>query len=616
MRRTVFTGIDIGNYKTSIGVFVNEKIHIIRESTNSDYRLTYAIIHDVHAGKQLSETKDLPNYFTLLFNHRSIGKIPHYDYRLHNIIANIDWSAPFHNNEDKFLFLNNAKPNDYSLTIKKSTGAIVIEMDILLAIFFLQIRQAIEDYFETNNLNIIATINVPIWFNSRQRECFANGAKGAEFTSYNLISSTTANLIYWQLQMNGRSSNFLTAYKFHSQYNLLLELSDKNFLCCLFEIDENGKLKIIHEHVGWNCGGRFYDYKMFNELPKLKKTRYNFGSTRSLQLKRMNIIKHALSIPLEQRYSTVVQQFEPVLDTIFAPLINEIENGIKSCLKKSELHSIHHLKHIVACGGGFQLEFVRNKLKEILDGIDVEYYSEWPHTVMYGCAIHAYLKAIEDEVIDDKKMSNYGRRHYLPIQLLGERTFFPLNIMMDNLSFPIIHEHTVLPITIPQTLFMKDGGFYSFRINLHDGKHMLTAKNRPILSFSLISMIEMIPRGSPIKIVLTLNENGMIEMKATFSDGVDINLIDLHVEPKHIFPLREFSSSNKAEFLENYNSIRKRFPSLFNINDELEDVEETSRKDLSVVSSEPEKDDPIETDTFYASGSESGDNAEADSIRE
>ncbi|KAI3388336.1 hypothetical protein SNEBB_007332 [Seison nebaliae] len=66
----------------------------------------------------------------------------------------------------------------------------------------------------------------------------------------------------------------------------------------------------------------------------------------------------------------------------------------------------------------------------------------------------------------------------------------------------------------------------------------------------------------------------------------------------------------------NYNSIRKRFPSLFNINDELEDVEETSRKDLSVVSSEPKKDDPIETDTFYASGSESGDNAEVDSIRE
>ncbi|AES98302.1 putative Heat shock protein 70 family [Medicago truncatula] len=376
-----------------------------------------------------------------------------------------------------------------------------------------KMREIAEAFLEFPVKN--AVITVPAYFNDYQRKATIDAGTIAGLNVLRIVNEPTAAAIAYGLDKRtncmGERNIFIFDLGGGTFDVSLLRIKDR--VSHLFKIKKDKVFQVKATAGNTHLGGEDFDSRMVNYFAEefKKKNKVDItGNSRALRRLRTACkrAKRTLSFAVVATIE-VDSLFEGIdffssitrakFEEINMDLFNECLKTVERCLTDANMdkRAVHD---VVLVGGSSRIPKVQQLLQEFFGGKELCKSINPDEAVAYGAAVQAALlsegfKKVPKLVLQDVTPLSLG------IQVIG-----------DIMSV-IIPRNTSIPTKITKGFITDYDNQVCVGIYVYEGERAKASDNNLLGSFDL-NGLPIAPRGHPVKVCFTINENGILVVSA------------------------------------------------------------------------------------------------------
>jgi len=404
-----------------------------------------------------------------------------------------------------------------------------------------------------------AVITVPAYFNDSQRLCTKDAGRLAGLDVVRIINEPTAAAMCYSLDKND-----------DKERNVLIVDSGGGTLDCTLLQMENSFLEV--KSVAGNChlGGEDFDNRMVEYFVNEFKKKYKKDpSNNPRAIRRLKTAcekaKRTLSsatqanIEIDSFYesidffSTITRaRFEELCIDLFKQHLDPIDKVLKdSKIAKSQITDI------VLVGGSTRIPKIQQLISDYFNGKELCKSVNPDEAISTGAAVMA-------AVLSGTKESN------LDSVVLVDVTPLSLGIESRGCEMAVvIPRNTKIPVTKTQTFTTHSDNQPACTIRVFEGERAQTKDNNLLGTFELRDIPPM-PKGTPqIEITLSLDNNGILDVKAVEKSSGKTNSINIKNERGR---LSEEQIKKMLEEAEKMKESDEEFKNLINLKNQYESL--------------------------------------------
>ncbi|CAJ2671072.1 unnamed protein product [Trifolium pratense] len=365
-----------------------------------------------------------------------------------------------------------------------------------------KMREIAEAYLESSVNN--AVITVPAYFNDSQRKATIDAGAIAGLNVMRIMSEPTAAAVAYGLDKRTNCAGERNIFVF--------DLGGGTFDVSLVTIKD--KVFQVKATAGnTHLGGEDFDNRMLNyfvEQFKRKKRVDISGNPRALRRLRTQCerAKRTLSFSVDTTIE-VDALFEGIdfsssitrakFEEINMDLFNECMETVESCLNDSKMDK-SNVDDVVLVGGSSRIPKVQQLLEEFFNGKDLCKSINPDEAVAFGAAVQAAL--LSGGVKNFPKLVLVD---VTPLSLGYEKT-------QDRMTV-VIPRNTPIPVKNSSGCKTVMDNQYSSLINVYEGERTRASHNN-LLGYFRLCGIPPAPRGHPICVSFSIDENGVLTVSA------------------------------------------------------------------------------------------------------
>ncbi|PNX94354.1 heat shock protein [Trifolium pratense] len=407
-----------------------------------------------------------------------------------------------------------------------------------------KMREVAEAYLQSPVKNAVVT--VPAYFNDAQRKATIDAGAIAGINVIRIINEPTAAAIAYGLDKRSDCDSKRNIFVF--------DLGGGTFDVSILTIKGDViEVKAIAGNT--HLGGEDFDNRMVNyfveEFKKKNKLDIS-GNTRALRrlrttcerAKRILSFAFVTTVEVESLFNGI-DFFSSItrakFEEINMDLFNECMRTVESCLSDSKIYK-SDIDEVVLVGGSSRIPKVQDLLLEFFKGKDLCKSINLDEAVAYGAAVQA---AILSEGF--KNVPNLVVRDVTPLSL-------GIAVNLEDIMDVVIPRNTSVPVKkTKQYSTGKDGCVVSIKV--YEGERARATDNNLLGRFSL-SCLPSAPRGQPLKVCFTIDENGTLTVSAKEISTGNMNEITITNDKER---LSTFEIKKMIEEAERYHVEDKKF---------------------------------------------------------
>jgi len=400
-----------------------------------------------------------------------------------------------------------------------------------------KMREIAETYLMSPVKNAVVT--VPAYFNDSQRKATIDAGAVAGLNVIQIINEPTAAAIAYGFDKRGNCDG--------KRNILVFDLGGGTFDVSILTI--KGDVFEVKATAGnTHLGGEDFDNRMVNYFVEEFKRKNKVdirGNPKSLR--RLRTACERAKRTLSFAFVTTVEvdslsqgiDFSSLItrakfEEINMDLFNECTKIVESCLSDSKIH-VSDIDDIVLVGGSSRIPKVQDLLQDLFPE-KVLYKSINPdEAVAYGAAVQAAVLSK-----GYKNVPNLLLQDVTPLSL-------GISINVDHVMDVVIPRNTTVPLGKTKGYVTgDDNGVVS--ISVYEGERARAQDNNLLGSFKL-SCRPGAPRGTPLEVCFSINENGILTVSAKEISTGNTNQITINNEKER---LSTFEINKMIEEAERY----------------------------------------------------------------
>ena len=400
-----------------------------------------------------------------------------------------------------------------------------------------KMREIAETYLMSPVKNAVVT--VPAYFNDSQRKATIDAGAVAGLNVIQIINEPTAAAIAYGFDKRGNCDG--------KRNILVFDLGGGTFDVSILTI--KGDVFEVKATAGnTHLGGEDFDNRMVNYFVEEFKNKNKVdirGNPKSLR--RLRTACERAKRTLSFAFVTTVEvdslsqgiDFSSLItrakfEEINMDLFNECTKIVESCLSDSKIH-VSDIDDIVLVGGSSRIPKVQDLLQDLFPE-KVLYKSINPdEAVAYGAAVQAAVLSK-----GYKNVPNLLLQDVTPLSL-------GISINVDHVMDVVIPRNTTVPLGKTKGYVTgDDNGVVS--ISVYEGERARAQDNNLLGSFKL-SCRPGAPRGTPLEVCFSINENGILTVSAKEISTGNTNQITINNEKER---LSTFEINKMIEEAERY----------------------------------------------------------------
>lgn len=502
-------GIDLGTTYSCVGVWENDHVEIIPNQEGSKTTPSWVAFTDtevlVGENAKLQSANNPKN--TIFDVKRLLGK----HFSSDDIQADIE-NFPYEvvgdrNDIPTINVTHKGQPRSFK---PEQISALILE----------KMRKVAEDYLGKKVKR--AVITVPAYFNDSQRNATKNAATIAGLICDKIINEPTAACMCYGLDRKEDNSKVL-----------IFDLGGGTFDVSILNLYQ-GIFQVLSTSGNTRLGGEDFDHVMVDRLivdfctkNKLSEdtVRENMTERASRKLKiAAERAKRTLSssqsamIEVENLYEGIDllitltrTKFESWCMHLFQKCLKPVQNALKDATLDP-----NQISEVVLIGGSTRIPKVQELLTKFFDGLQLNKSVNPDEAVAYGAAIQG---AILSKCDPSGKTKELLLMDVTPLSLGIESKGGVMSVIIPrNSSIPIKESKIYSTVENQQTSVM---------IKIFEGERKFTNDNHKIGDFDLVDIPRQ-PRGVPkIKVVFSIDANGILNVKAVDKDTGNENEIEI-----------------------------------------------------------------------------------------
>lgn len=404
-----------------------------------------------------------------------------------------------------------------------------------------------------------AVITVPAYFNDSQRLCTKDAGRLAGLDVVRIINEPTAAAMCYSLDKND-----------DKERNVLIVDSGGGTLDCTLLQMENSFLEVKATNGLLHLGGEDFDNRMVEHfLNEFNKKYKKDPSNNPRAIRRLKTAcekaKRTLSsvtqanIEIDSFYESIDffssitrARFEELCIDLFKQHLDPVDKVLKDAkVSKSQITDI------VLVGGSTRIPKIQQLISDYFNGKELSKSVNPDEAVSYGAAIMA-------AVLSGNKESN------LDSVVLVDVTPLSLGIESRGCEMAVvIPRNTKIPVTKTQTFTTHADNQPACTIRVFEGERAQTKDNNLLGTFELRDIPPM-PKGTPqIEITLSLDNNGILDVKAVEKSSGKTNSINIKNERGR---LSEEQIKKMLEEAEKMKSSDEEFKNLLNLKNQYDSL--------------------------------------------
>ncbi|XP_045797288.1 heat shock cognate 70 kDa protein-like [Trifolium pratense] len=390
-----------------------------------------------------------------------------------------------------------------------------------------------------------AVVTVPAYFNDSQRKATIDAGSIAGLNVIRIINEPTAAAIAYGLdkRSDGKRNIFV------------FDLGGGTFDVSILSI--KGDVFEVKATAGnTHLGGEDFDNRMLNYFVEEFKKKNNVDiSGNPKSLRRLRTACERAKRTLSFAFATTVEVDSLCMGIDFSSSItrakfeeinmdffNDCMAIVDSCLRDSKICK-SDIDDVVLVGGSSRIPKVQDLLLEFFKGKELFMRINPDEAVAYGAAVHA---AILSEGF--KNVPNLVLQDVTPLSL-GIGTGKDVN----NVMSVVIPRNTTIPVKKTQIYHTSDCS--DALINVYEGERARAPDNNLLGSF-VLSCRPNAPRGTPLEVCFSINENGILTVYAKEISTGNTNEITITNDKER---LSRFEIQRKIEEAEKYHEEDVKF---------------------------------------------------------
>ncbi|CAJ2669467.1 unnamed protein product [Trifolium pratense] len=390
-----------------------------------------------------------------------------------------------------------------------------------------------------------AVVTVPAYFNDSQRKATIDAGSIAGLNVIRIINEPTAAAIAYGLdkRSDGKRNIFV------------FDLGGGTFDVSILSI--KGDVFEVKATAGnTHLGGEDFDNRMLNYFVEEFKKKNNVDiSGNPKSLRRLRTACERAKRTLSFAFATTVEVDSLCMGIDFSSSItrakfeeinmdffNDCMTIVDSCLRDSKICK-SDIDDVVLVGGSSRIPKVQDLLLEFFKGKELFVRINPDEAVAYGAAVHA---AILSEGF--KNVPNLVLQDVTPLSL-GIGTGKDVN----NVMSVVIPRNTTIPVKKTQIYHTSDCS--DALINVYEGERARAPDNNLLGSF-VLSCRPNAPRGTPLEVCFSINENGILTVYAKEISTGNMNEITITNDKER---LSRFEIQRKIEEAEKYHEEDVKF---------------------------------------------------------
>jgi len=383
------------------------------------------------------------------------------------------------------------------------------------SIVLTNMREIAESYLESPVKN--AVITVPAYFNDAQRKATMDAGAIAGLNVMRIINEPTAAAIAYGLEKRASCDAERNIFVF--------DLGGGTFDVSLLTIrDDVFEVKATAGNT--HIGGEDFDNRMLNYFVEEFKTKNSVditGNPRALRQLRTTCEKAKRTLSF--KFLTFVEidnLFQGIdfsssitrvkFEEINMDLFNECMQTVESCLADSKVDK-SSVDDIVLVGGSSRIPKVQELLRNFFNGKDLCKSINPDEAVAHGAAVQA---AVLSEGI--KNVPKLVLRDVTPLSL-------GISVKEDRMGV-VIPRNTSIPVKKTKGYYTAKDNHRRVAIDVYEGERTRVTDNNLLGSF-ILSCLPDTPRGQPLDVCFTIDENGILNVSAMEKSTGNMNEITI-----------------------------------------------------------------------------------------
>jgi len=362
-----------------------------------------------------------------------------------------------------------------------------------------------------------AVITVPAYFNDSQRTATKNAATIAGLECMKIINEPTSACLCYGLDKKTDGSHVL-----------IFDLGGGTFDVSILYLS-GGIFEVKATSGNTHLGGEDFDQEIVSYLvEQFLKKNPSAGDIKKSQkaMRKLRTAAEKAKCELSQSTDTIIDidglfdgidftlklsrnKFEQLCENIFQKCIEPV----KQVLLDAELKETH-IEEVVLVGGSTRIPRVREILSQLFGGKSLNMSVNPDEAVAYGAAIQGAISSKQDTSGKTKAL------------LLLDVTPLSLGIEANGgIMSNIIDRNTQVPTVKKKIYSTVEDRQSSVLIQIYEGERQFTKDNHKIADFELVGIPKQ-ARGVPkIEVVLSIDGNGILTVKAVDRDTGTANEI-------------------------------------------------------------------------------------------
>ncbi|GAU21848.1 hypothetical protein TSUD_176940 [Trifolium subterraneum] len=411
-----------------------------------------------------------------------------------------------------------------------------------------KMREVAEAYLQSPVKNAVVT--VPAYFNDAQRKATIDAGAIAGINVIRIINEPTAAAIAYGLDKRS---------DFDGKRNIFVfDLGGGTFDVSILTI--NGDVFEVKATAGnTHLGGEDFDNRMVNyfveEFKKKNKVDIS-GNARALRrlrtacekAKRILSFAFVTTVDVDSLFNGI--DFSSSIsrakfEEINMDLFNECMEIVASCLSDSKVYK-SDIDDVVLVGGSSRIPKVQDLLQDFFKGKDLCKSINLDEAVAYGAAVQA---AILSEGF--KNVPNLVLRDVTALSLGIEAN---VECILDV----VIPRNTSVPVKKTKRYSTAKDNHCSVPIKVYEGERARAADNNLLGSFFL-SCLPGAPRGQPLDVCFSIDENGILTVSAKEISTGNMNEITITNDKERLstFEIKKMIEEAETYHLEDQKFLRK-----------------------------------------------------------